>query len=61
MEHVEERSTWPSIHRPSRMPRVGTPLSAAFMPLVPEASFGGCGRSSRTSAPAVSARAISTS
>ncbi len=33
----------PSIHQPSRMLSEGTPFSAAFMPLVPEASIGGWG------------------
>ena len=31
----------------------GTPLSAAFIPLVPDASSGGCGVFSQTSTPAV--------
>ena len=31
-------SAQPSIHQPSRTLSEGTPLSAAFMPLVPEAS-----------------------
>jgi hypothetical protein len=31
-------SMQPSIHHPSRIDRLGTPFSAAFMPLVPEAS-----------------------
>jgi starch phosphorylase len=31
-------SMQPSIHQPSRIDRLGTPFSAAFMPLVPEAS-----------------------
>src|SRR5580765_838910 len=33
-------SMQPSIHQPSRMLKLGTPLNAAFMPLVPEASSG---------------------
>ena len=33
-------STQPSTHQPSRTLRLGTPFSAAFMPLVPEASCG---------------------
>ena len=36
------------------MLRLGTPLRAAFMPLVPEASSGGCGVLSQMSTPAVS-------
>ncbi len=36
-------SMWPSTHQPSSTDRLGTPLNAAFMPLVPEASSGGSG------------------
>src|SRR5258706_12152253 len=36
-------SMCPSTHQPSRMLRLGTPFSAAFIPLVPEASSGNCG------------------
>jgi len=54
-------SIHPSIHQPSSTLNEGTPLSAAFMPLVPEASSGGCGVLSQPSTPAVSKapRAIS--
>ncbi len=44
----------PSIHQPSSTLSDGTPLSAAFIPLVPEASIGGWGVFSHTSTPAVS-------
>ncbi len=44
----------PPSHQPSSTLNEGTPLSAAFMPLVPEASSGGCGVLSQTSTPAVS-------
>ena len=40
--------------QPSSTLNEGTPLSAAFIPLVPEASSGGCGVLSQTSTPAVS-------
>ena len=43
----------PSIHQPSRMLKLGTPLIAAFIPLVPDASCGGCGVFNQTSTPAV--------
>src|SRR5712671_4424309 len=36
-------SMCPSTHQPSRTLKLGTPLRAAFMPLVPEASSGYCG------------------
>jgi hypothetical protein len=39
------------------MLRLGTPFRAAFIPLVPEASNGGCGVFSHTSTPAVINRA----
>ena len=49
--HPVTPSMQASIHHPSRMLRLSTPLSAAFMPLVPDASSGGKGvlshRSSR--------------
>jgi hypothetical protein len=54
-------STCPSIHHPSRTLRLGTPFRAAFIPLVPEASSGGSGVFSQTSAPAVSAIAFAMS
>jgi hypothetical protein len=41
----------PSIHQPSRMLRLGTPLMAAFMPLVLDASIGGSGAFNHTAAP----------
>ena len=47
----------PSIHHPSITLRLGTPLTAAFMPLVPEASSGGCGVLSQTSVPDTISRA----
>ena len=46
-------STQPSIHQPSRILKLGTPFSAAFMPLVPEASKGRCGVFSHRSTPLV--------
>ena len=33
-------SSQPSAHQPSNTERLGTPLSVAFIPLVPDASFG---------------------
>ena len=53
MDHPVTPSMYPSIHRPSRTLRLGTPLSEALIPLVPEASSGGSGVLSQTSAPAV--------
>jgi len=50
-------SMWPSIHQPSSAPRLGTPLRAAFIPLVPDASSGGRGVLSQTSTPAQASRA----
>ena len=44
-------STCPSIHHPSNMLRLGTPLSAAFIPLVPDASRGRSGVFSQTFTP----------
>jgi hypothetical protein len=44
----------PSSHHPSGVESDGTPLSAAFIPLVPDASKGGSGRLTHTSVPAVS-------
>ena len=40
-----------STHQPSSTLRLSTPFSAAFMPLVPEASSGGSGVFSQTSVP----------
>lgn len=50
-----------SIQQPSSTLRLGTPLWAAFMPEVPEASKGGSGVLSQTSTPATSALASSRS
>ena len=47
-------SMQPSIHQPSSTLKLTTPLWAAFMPLVPEASKGGKGVLSQTSTPEVS-------
>src|SRR5574341_2391145 len=52
-------SMHPSIHHPSSTLRLGTPLNAAFIPLVPEASSGRSGVFSQTSDPAVMAAAMS--
>jgi Phosphofructokinase len=52
-------STWPSSHHPSRILKLGTPLRAAFMPLVPEASKGRWGVFNHRSAPAQRQRAKS--
>ena len=54
MAHPVTPSMQPSIHQPSRIDRLGTPFSAAFMPLVPEASYGRRGVFTHTSTPAVS-------
>src|SRR5581483_243506 len=45
-------SIQPSIHQPSSTDSDGTPLKAAFIPLVPEASIGGSGVLTHTSTPA---------
>ncbi len=45
-------SMQPSSHQPSSTDSCGTPLTAAFMPLVPDASSGACGVFSHRSAPA---------
>ena len=52
IDHPVTPARCPSIHQPSRMLRLGTPLRAAFMPLVPDASWGFCGVFSHTSTPA---------
>src|SRR5215469_11428337 len=57
MAHPVTPSMQPSTHQPSSTLRLGTPLSAAFIPLVPDASRGGCGVFSHTSAPDTSLRA----
>src|SRR5918999_4091311 len=44
-------STCPSIHQPSRTLKLGIPFKAAFMPLVPEASWGLWGVFSHRSTP----------
>ena len=46
-------SMHPSSHQPSGMLRLGTPLRAAFIPLVPDASSGGCGSIQPESTPEV--------
>src|SRR5512136_2532308 len=51
MDQPVTPSTLPSIHQPSRTLRLGTPFSAAFMPLVPDASNGFCGVFSHRSTP----------
>src|SRR5258706_8122535 len=53
MDHPVIPSMCPSTHQPSRMLRLGTPFSAAFIPLVPEASSGYCGVFSHKSTPEV--------
>lgn len=47
-----------SSHQPSRMDRFSPPLSALFMPEVPQASSGRSGLFSHTSQPQYSNRAI---
>ena len=47
----------PSTHQPSSTLSEGTPLNAAFMPLVPLASSGSSGVFSQTSTPATTVRA----
>jgi hypothetical protein len=49
--HPVTPSIQPSDHQPSSTLRFGTPLKAAFMPLVPDASHGGSGVFSQTSTP----------
>ena len=53
--------TCPSIHHPSRMLQFNTPLSAAFIPLVPQASKGRRGLLSHTSQPCNIVRATAMS
>ena len=50
-----------SSHQPSRIEQLSAPLSAAFMPLVPHASWGRRGVFSHTSQPWISARATAMS
>src|SRR6516162_5636047 len=57
MAHPVTPSMQPSTHQPSSTLRLGTPLSAAFIPLVPDVSRGGCGVFSQISAPDTSLRA----
>ena len=51
-------SMHPSRHQPSRTLRLSPPLSAAFIPLAPDASIGGSGGFSHTSTPATLCRAM---
>src|SRR3569833_4412207 len=53
--HPVAPSMQPSIHHPSRIDRLGTPFRAAFIPLVPDASYGRRGVFTHTSTPAVRA------
>ena len=55
---------WPSYsssHQPSRIDRLRQPLRAAFMPLVPQASYGRSGLLSQTSDPATRVLAMAMS
>src|SRR6185436_13156548 len=53
MDHPVTPSMCPSAHQPSTTLKLGTPLSAAFMPLVPEASWGRMGLFNQRSTPEV--------
>src|SRR5262249_16619275 len=57
MAHPVTPSMQPSTHQPSSTLRLGTPLSAAFIPLVPDAWRGGCGVFNHRSATDTSLRA----
>ena len=48
---------YPSAHQPSRIEQFSAPLSAAFIPEVPDASIGRSGVFSQTSTPWTSRRA----